>query len=217
MKKLFPSLILYAALLPGVFCRAEEKPAEPPPPQKPENGREFLPPPPPPSQEMMQKKARFRRGPGIWRVFSRLSVQERKELMELQRKDPEKFRQLLQQKADSLFQSEQQERKALNELAKRCRSSKDETEKAELTRQLREKIAKRFQERLKEHRANLEENRRRLAMMEEELDKRTANADAVIDAQLADMLSGRQVKRPQHPQRPPHSAPGVERVSERIP
>lgn len=162
---------------------------------KPMPPKKILPPPAPQPKPLPPKRPRpstpekFRRGPGMWHEFSRLSPNDQQELMRLQRKDPEKFRTIMQEKADQLYARERARRQELADLAKKCRESSDNVQKNKLKNELREKLRLDFQQRLQDNRRNLESNRKRLNRMEAELKKREKNSDAIIEAILIKYLT----------------------------
>ena len=131
----------------------------------------------------------------FWRFFSRLSPAEQKEIMLLQRTDPEKFRATVQEKVEK-FQAEQREQhRKINELAEKIRNSKDEKEKAVLRTQLRTMLKTSFDSRLAQMRRNIDANKKRIARMEAELQKRESNAEAIVDAITDSVISGKRQKR----------------------
>lgn len=141
-----------------------------------------------------EKPARRRgtrqRNSDIWRAFSMLPNAEQRQLLRLQRNDPEKFRTIMQQKAAELHAAQQAKRKKVRELATQIRNCKDEKQKAELMKQLREMVKADYEQRLAYLRRNIEANKRRLAAMEKELKKREENSDAVINAITKSIVSG---------------------------
>ena len=74
--------------------------AIPPPVRPPRHAGAAFPPAP---------KMKRSRTPNVWWAFSRLSPAEQKELMELQRKDPEKFRSVMQKKSAELQEEQQKQ------------------------------------------------------------------------------------------------------------
>ena len=133
----------------------------------------------------------YRRGPGTWRAFSRLSRHEQEELLKLQRSDPEKFRSVMQEKADQLYAAEKKRQQELDELAIQCNKESDPAKKAELKKQLRLKIHEDFLQRLQDTRRDIESNKRRTEMMEKELQKREKNCEAIVDALLEHRLQNK--------------------------
>lgn len=141
---------------------------------------------PPPHRSAPEK---FRRGAGVWQAFSRLTPKKQQELMVLQRKDPEKFRRIMLEKADELYARERARRKELNDLAQKYRDSADAKQKNTLKNELRQKLLLDFQQRLQDSRRDLESNRARLKRMETELTKREKNRDAIVNAMLEKYIS----------------------------
>ena len=132
---------------------------------------------------------RFRRGPGLWKAFSTLSPEEQRELMKIQRQDPEKFKQLMQAKVEALYKAEQSRRQEQNELVKKYHSAKNPAEKEKIKAELRKKINEDFQKRLAATRRDLETNKKRIARMETELQKREKKRDKIVEAILLNRLS----------------------------
>ena len=133
----------------------------------------------------------------FWRVFSRLTPEEQKEMMTLQRTDPEKFRTAIQEKAEKIQREQQARRQKIDELASKIRNCKDEKVKAELRNELRSMFKRVFDARLAQMRHNLEDNKKRIERMEADLKKREENAEAIVDAITDSVISGK--KRPPYP------------------
>ena len=131
----------------------------------------------------------FRRGPGLWRAFTRLPQEEQRTLLKLQRSNPEEFRRIMQHKVDQLYEQDRIHRQELDKLAEAYRKSNNEQEKNELLGKLRRKIAEEFRQRLQDTRRDIESNKRRTAHLEAELLKREKNCDAIIDALLQRKLA----------------------------
>ena len=150
-------------------------------------------PPPPPEYHPMgpPPNRRFRSGPGVWQAFSQLTPEERREMLKLQREDPEKFHELMRAKADELFRKREARRKALRELAKKCRNATDPAEKEKLRQELTAEIAKDFRAHLEFNRRQLEEMKRRTAHLEAELQRREQNRDRAIAALVEALISGK--------------------------
>ncbi len=147
------------------------------------------------------------RNANIWRAFSMLSEPEQRELMKLQRTDPDKFREVMQKKAAEINAEHQANRAKVQQLAEQIRSCKDEKQKAALQQQLRNMVKRNFEQRLSIMRRNIEANKKRLAAMEKELKKREENSSAVIDAITASIISGKLPPRPGTRPRPPKPQP----------
>ena len=139
----------------------------------------------------------YRRGPGIWRAFSRLSPSEQEELLKLQRSDPEKFRAVMQEKADQLYAAEKKRQQELDELVISYRKESDPAKKEAVKKELRAKIHEDFLQRLQDTRRDIESNKRRTAMMERELQKREKNCEAIVDALLEHRLAPKEDSVPQ--------------------
>ncbi len=147
------------------------------------------------------------RNANIWRAFSMLSEPEQRELMKLQRTDPDKFREVMQKKAAEINAERQTNRAKVQQLAEQIRSCKDEKQKAALQQQLRNMVKRNFEQRLSIMRRNIEANKKRLAAMEKELKKREENSSAVIDAITDSIISGKLPPRPGARPRPPKPQP----------
>lgn len=132
----------------------------------------------------------------FWRIFSRLTPAEQKEMMNLQRTDPEKFRAAIHRKAEQIQAEQQLKRQKINELAGKIRNSKDEKETAELRKELHSILKAGFDARLAQMRRNIDVNKKRIARMEAELKKREDNAEAIVNASVDAVISGQ--KRPPH-------------------
>ena len=143
------------------------------------------------------------RTPNVWRIISMLPAAEQRELLKLQRTDPEKFRAAMQKKIEEFQRAQQQKRQQISELTARIRACSDAKEKAALRQQLRDMIKRDFEARLANMRRNIEASKRRIDRMEKELKRREANSAAVIDAITEATIVGKNPPRPPRPPRPP--------------
>ena len=132
---------------------------------------------------------------GLWRIFSRLTPAEQKEMMQLQRTEPEKFRTVMQEKLEKIQAEQREKHRKVNELAEKIRNSKDDKEKTALRAELRAMLKSSFDARLAQMRRNIEANKKRIERMEAELKKREANTDAIVDAITESVISGKPQKR----------------------
>ena len=132
----------------------------------------------------------------MWHAFSRLSPQEQQTLMKIQRQDPEKFRALMQEKAEQLYAKREAWNRELDKLAQQYRDTEDHAEKTRIKAELRTRLQADFQQRLQDSRRDLDANRKRLERMDAELRRRETNRDAIVDAVLADRLAGRKPAAP---------------------
>ena len=177
----------------GLLCAAPaaEMPARPSrPPRPPHHGQQIVP--------QQRSGGNF----NFWRVFSRLAPAEQKEMINLQRTDPEKFRSVMQEKVEKFHREQQAGRQKIDELVSKIRDSKDEKVKAELRKELRTMFKRTFDARLVQMRHNLEANKKRLEQMEADLKKREENADAIVDAITDSVISGKK-RPPRHGDRKP--------------
>ena len=133
---------------------------------------------------------RFRSGPGMWMVFSRLTPEERQAMMKLQREDPEKFREVMSAKADELYKKRQQRRAELHRLAEQCRNAAAPEEKERLKKKLTEELRKDFIEHLKANRTQIEDMKRRTEFLEKELQRREKNMDKAVNAIVEALIKG---------------------------
>lgn len=175
--------------------------AEPPPPPV-RHYRESAtePPPPPPRHHRgghdkrrhpdRDPGRRFRNGPGMWMVFSRLTPAERQEMMKLQREDPEKFREVMSAKAAELYEKRQKRRAELQKLAEQCRNAATPEERERLKKQLTEEVRKDFREHLEANRIQIEDMKRRTEHLEREWQRRKNNMDKAVEASVEAMIRG---------------------------
>jgi len=149
-------------------------------------------------------RERFRRGPGMWRLYARLTEGERRELRELQLKDPERYRSVIRTKLDALYAEDMARREELRTLVRSYQETADSELKADLKRRMTLLVRSDFQRRLSENRLQFEDLRSRSIKLERELDKRAANAEAIIAHQVDELLSGQiNLEDPRHGR--PHS------------
>ena len=140
---------------------------------------------------------RFRRGPFVWHVFSKLTPEERREMQKLQREDPAKFEEVMQQKAEKLFRDSEQRTAELRELAKRCREATTAEAREELRAKLAAEVEKDFRKRLEENRYHLEELKRQTARMEKDLQRREAKCAEAVNAFTDALIRGGKPTPPQ--------------------
>ena len=153
---------------------------------KPEKVRGAVPPPSRP-----RSPENYRRGPGLWRAFTRLPREEQQKLLQLQRSDPERYRKIMHEKADQLYSREAARRQELEKLAEKIRNSDKAAEKEALKTLLREKVKEDFRQRLQDTRRDIEAYKRRTARLEMELSKREKNCDAIVEVILNRHLEGK--------------------------
>ena len=132
----------------------------------------------------------MRRNAMIWRVFSELDDAERKKMQELQRENPEKFALEMRSRAEAFEKQEQEKVQKLLSLIDRYRKSSDKEERAKLKAEIAKTEKERFNKRLAGHERVINSTKRRLALMEEELAKRKAKKDAIVEARVEALLSG---------------------------
>ena len=143
----------------------------------------------------------------IWRAFGELSDVERKEMMQLQRENPEKFLEVMKKKAEAFFNAEKAERKLLADLAQKYRMEKSKSAKEKIRNEISKILKKRFDKRLAFNRKHVENMKKRTQMLEKELDKRAANSEKIIKFQLDAVLEGRELRPPRRPFRGAKQSP----------
>ena len=166
------------------------------------------------SARSLPEKAPLRTQPGppresrlsrhIWRAFGELSDAERKEMMQLQRENPDKFLEVMKKKAEEFFNAEKAERQLLTDLVQKYQAEKNKSDKEKIKKQISEILAKRFNKRLALNRKHIESMKKRTQMLEKELDERAANSEKIIKVQLDAILEGKELR---PPRRPPHRGP----------
>ena len=186
---------LFALLLGAVAGAAEAVP--PPAPQTDE-----LAPPPPPPGKPDRKERGF--GPFVWRAFSRLTEQQRLEMLNLQSSDPEQFRLKMRELGEALRKEDMARFAELRKAVESYRASKDEAERAVLKKTITEHVREDYMERLEDNKRQLEEMKRRTKFLEGELAKREANADQIIKVRVESILKG---ELPEPGKRPPKRKP----------
>ena len=145
-------------------------------------------------------KPGWRRGAGgslYWRVFNRMTAEERRAMMELQAKDPTAFQQKMRKLVEELRAADAARRERINALAERCRTGTEAEKKAareELTKIFRDG----FHRRLSDSKRHLAEMRQRMERLSETLKKKEANAEAEIEAAVDMCIRG---VRPEPPPR----------------
>ena len=161
-------------------------------------------PPPPPGGEAPAHNGGLQRM--YWRVFSRMTTEERKAMMELQVSNPAEFHRKMQAMAENLRAAGEARRKQIDALAERCRTGNEEEKKAareELTEIFREG----YRKRLEDSRRHLKEMEARMKKLAEVLEKKEANAETEVNSMVENCIRG--IKPPRrHPSRPFPGAPG---------
>ena len=135
------------------------------------------------------------RPPDIWRAFSQLPPGEQRQLMLIQRSEPEKFRQIMVEKARKLQEQHRARRQMIQKLAADIRECKDKAAADTMRAKLKAMVKEDFDKRINHLRRNVEMNKKRLAWMEKELEKRQSNAEAIIEAITGNIISGKIEKR----------------------
>lgn len=130
-----------------------------------------------------------RRGPWMWRAFTRLPQEEQQKLLNLQRTDPDRYREIMQARADELYAQEKAKREVIDALAARYHAATAVEEKQRLQAELRKLLKEDFQQRLIDTRGDIESYKRRTMQLETELQKREQNCEAIIDALLNSKLT----------------------------
>ena len=155
-------------------------------------------------EELTPRKLNFL----MWRAFSQLGSEERATLEKLQREDPEKFRAVLKGKAEELFAAEQKRHAELRQLMAEYKAASSDAARETAKARIRAMLAESFGRHLTENRVRLADMKRRAAELEQEIEKRAANADAIIDAQTDALLEGKFFPGDRPP--PPHGGrPGA--------
>lgn len=164
--------------------------------------------PPPPHQGNVKVRG-MRRNALVWRVFSQLSEPERRKMQELQRNNPEAFTQKMRELADKYEQQENAWRNKMIALVDKYRKSTDKAEREKLKAEVVKMEKERFDKRLSSLAGMIAATKRRVALMEQELNKRKARSAEIIDARAEAILSGElPVAAPAHHHFPPRKGAG---------
>lgn len=141
-----------------------------------------------PRKEMPPRK--IMRGPVVWRIFSQLDETERKKLHELQRSDPEKFAAEMQKLAEKYEANEKEWRNKMHSLIGQFHRSTDKNEREKIKNEIFKMESVRFRQRLDGLERTIATNKRRVALMEQELKKRRERSGAIVEARVEAILSG---------------------------
>ena len=179
-----PQCVSQPVVQEKIICKKEEKKAV-----ENKNIQNFQPPVHPVIPRRSANHENYRRGPGFWRAFNRLSPEEKQQLLSIQRSDPEKYRKILHEKADKLYEMEKVRKEEFDSLIAKIKKAESEKEKESLKNVLRNKLKEDFQQRLQDTRRDIEAYKRRTAKLESELQKREKNCDAIIEAIMNKRLS----------------------------
>ena len=169
---------------------------------------------PPPKARSGAGMRGMRRNVMVWRVFSQLSDAERKKMHELQRSNPEAFSAEMRKLIDKFEQKERARIRKLQSLIDQYRKSNDKAERSRLKAEVAKMEKELFNQRLAGLSRTIINAKRRVAMMEEELNKRKAKAHDIVEARVDALLTGElpvvsYPPRRNVPPRPPH--PGTPR------
>jgi hypothetical protein len=149
------------------------------------------PPPPPPGESEMGPGSNRRaniKGSQLWRAYSALSESERKAMMELQNKDPDSFRQKLQEKAEIMMKQERENAKKLNNLLVAYRFA-NAHDRQVIENKITEIVRADYRQKQEDNRRHLDGMKKRVAQLEKDLEKRESNAESAIKAIVDDMIS----------------------------
>jgi len=181
-------LLAAAVVLPLAESFAAE--ASPEAGNPPKSDRQ-LPPPPP-----WKRGGRRGGNEAVWAAFARLSDEERKEMLELQRSDPEKFREKMKEKAEAYRAARDKRYAELQAMAEKIRTTTDAGERETLRNRLVAEVKTDFLNRLAEHRRRIEAMKQHAARLEKALDQRTAEVDKMVENAVQAMIEGRMPPKP---------------------
>ncbi len=144
----------------------------------------------------------------FWRVFATMSSEERREMMELQMRDPAAYKEEMNRRAGELRKAEEIRQKKIEDLVSRCKTGSQEesaSAKEELTGIFRDG----YRKRLEDGRRHLEEMRRRLDKLDESLKAKEAGEDAEVRSMVDKHIrsGGRPPERPARRGMPPEMLP----------
>lgn len=174
----------------------------PPPEKMPHPGKRALP-------EKGKPKWGMRGNAIMWRVFSQLDDGERKRLQTLQRNNPEQFTAEMRKLAEKYEKQERAWYSKMTFLIEKYRKSTDKEERSKLKAEIARMEKVRFDQRVAGLERTIAGAKRRVAMMERELEKRRTKAAAIIEARVEALLAGEipvmpHPPRGHRPPRPPH-------------
>ena len=121
---------------------------------------------------------------------SSLPEKERREMVKLQRTDPEKFRKVMTEKGEALLKADRDRLIELRSMVAEYISTADSDRREELYKKIEANVRFDYFKRLEENRRHLEEMKRRARGLEAELNKREKNAEAAIKARIDAILRG---------------------------
>lgn len=173
------SALMVIAVFSGTLLAAEKTPGQTPPPSAHAK--------PGPGGHRMKG---MRRNALIWRVFSQLNETERKKMQELQRSNPEAFAAEMRKLAEQYEKKENAWRQKMVLLTGKYRKSTDKTERARLKAEVMKMEKERFGRRLSGLERTISATKKRVALMEQELNKRKERAEAIVEARVEALLSG---------------------------
>ena len=189
MKTVF-AILFTLCLTVGNLCAADKAPNAQNPPDMKKT-----------SQKPDRPAGRHRENVLFWRVMSSLSQEERKALIEIQAKNPDEFRKEIQKRMEALRAKEAETEQNFRRLTAEYRQTDSEETRRQIRTELTAMVRKRFMQRMADSERNLQDMKRRTAMLEKELARKKANADQEIERLADQILSG---ETPHFRQGPPH-------------
>ena len=182
----------------GTYAQDEGGNPPPPPPPSAPGGAEADQPPPPPDQDHEKPEANGeqrehegehkgrmseegRQGWIFKEIMDKLSEDERKQLMELQKTDPEKFKQVIKEKIQAYKQAREKEEAALNELVKKYKEASTPEQKAELETQIKKILKADLDKRIASGEREIEAAQKRIDELRKKIEERKKNADKIVD------------------------------------
>ena len=150
----------------------------------------------PPAEKRYKRPPRpgFQKAHGTWMAFAELSAEERQAMLKLQREDPEKFRIEMHKLAEKFFKAEKLRRKEFAELVNKYKSTSDDKIKSEIHEQIKSRVKENFKRRLRQSRMHLDELKKQVKVLENELDIREKAEDKIVEATVNNIVSGKPPK-----------------------
>lgn len=178
MKKIM-MIMLASMLIPSAFADNTSSPNQ-------QTGKESI----------REKRNSRERSPGTMRnnqseirnFFASLTEDERKELRELQRSNPEEAKKIMTQKLEQYKLHRKEKDKQLKDLIKTYQQAENKESKEQAYAEIKKMVTEDFNTNLAEHKRQLDFLERRLKAERERYDIRSKNADRIIKNRIDELV-----------------------------
>lgn len=125
----------------------------------------------------------------MWRAFNEMSSEEREQARELQSSNPAEFEKMIQNRIEQIEARENEQQAQLESIVKRYKEATTDDEKSLCTKELSAIIKERYLKRLEHNRNHIEELRKKVKKLDEELTQREKESDEFVAEQVDNILN----------------------------